>query len=404
MEDFLTIEDIDVTGKTVLLRGDFNVPLDKQSGQITEQRRLEAALPTIEYLLLKNAKVIACSHMGRPKGEKVPALSLKIVADKFSQLVDNPVKFVDDCIGGKADKAKSELNPGEMLILENLRFYPQEKANDVNFSQQLAGGIDIYVNDAFGTAHRAHASTVGVANIFKEKGLSLAGFLMIKEIKYLSAAIKHYTRPVIAILGGSKIKGKIELIENFSSFVDSLLIGGGMVYTFLKAQGYNIGKSILDEDSIPVARNILSHIGREAKVNFIISADSITAEQIKEHADCQVYQNDEIPDQAIGVDIGPLTVKIFKQAIENAKTIIWNGPMGIFEIDCFAEGTRQVAQAVARATDQGALSILGGGDTEAAVAKFDMEDEFSHISTGGGASLEYMSGRSLPALQALNSR
>lgn len=402
--EFMTIEDIDITGKKVLLRGDFNVPLDKNTNQITDDKRLIAAIPTIKYLIKNNAKVIACSHLGRPKGIFNKNLSLKVVADRFSEILENKVFFVDDCIGEKVKDRVEKLKDGEMLILENLRFYQEEKKDDDLFSKKLASLADIYVNDAFGTAHRKHSSTYGVAKYFRDRKLAVAGFLMKKEILYLSKAMKHYTRPVVAILGGAKIFGKIELIENFSKFVDTILIGGAMAYTFLKSKGFNIGKSLLDNNSIEVARKIILEIGKEVKVNFILPCDHIITDEINKGSKTEVCKDIEIPDNKIGVDIGPLTIKIFSKAIEDAKTILWNGPMGIFEISKFSNGTKEIAEAVAVSTNNGALSVLGGGDTSAAVSLFGLEDKYSHISTGGGASLEYMSGNLLPAIDILNKK
>lgn len=402
--DFLTVEDIEVKEKKVLLRGDFNVPIDKNSGKISDDRRLKAALPTIKYLLDRNAKLIVCSHMGRPKGKYVPELSLKLVAERFRQLLDFEVQFIDDCIGEDVQRKVDNLKNGQMLVLENLRFNPGEKENNSDFAEKLSEFADIYVNDAFGTAHRAHASTVGVAEIFRDRGCAVAGFLLSREIEYLTRAVKNYQKPVVAIIGGAKIKGKIELIDNFSNFVDNLLIGGGMVYTFLKAQGYEIGRSLLDSESISTAKETLNKIAHQAKTNFILPQDSVMAYEIKSGVETEIHENNSIPENMIGVDIGPLSCEIFTKVIELSKTIIWNGPMGIFEIPEFSTGTRKVAEIIAKTTSKGALSVLGGGDTAAAVTLFNMEHSFSHISTGGGASLEFMAGKKLPAVESLNRR
>ncbi|MBN1150316.1 phosphoglycerate kinase [candidate division WOR-3 bacterium] len=402
--DFLTLDDVDFHGKKVLLRGDFNVPLDKDTGEISDDTRLVESLETIKKLLSNNCAVIACSHLGRPKGGADPKFSLKPVAERFSRLLGEEVRFVTESVGHIAEKSAGETVPGQMLLLENLRFHPEEESNDPVFSKSLSSLAQIYVNDAFGTAHRAHASTYGAALVFRERSYALAGCLMKREVEYLTKAMKYYERPVVSIIGGSKITGKIELIENFARFADTILIGGGMVYTFLKAQGFEIGRSILDVKAMDMAKKIIREIGSEAKVNFILPKDSAVVEEISEGAEIEYCDNAEIPQNKIGVDIGPLSMRIFSKAIEDAKTIIWNGPMGIFEIESFSTGTKEVAAAVANATEKGSLSVIGGGDTASAVKKFGMENKFSHISTGGGASLEFMAGLPMPSLEALSKR
>lgn len=402
--DFLTLDDVDFSGKKVLLRGDFNVPLDKKTGEISDDTRITESLETVKKLLGSQCAVIACSHLGRPKGKIVPEFSLKPVAARFSELLGEQVGFVPECVGKIASEESAKLSPGKMIVLENLRFHEEEEKNNPMFSEKLADLADVYVNDAFGTAHRAHSSTQGAAVLFRKKSCAVAGCLMKREVEYLTRAMKYYERPVVSIIGGAKITGKIELIESFANFADTILIGGGMVYTFLKSKGCGIGKSILDEKAVETAKEIVKKIGKEAQVNFILPVDSVIVDEIKEGVSTEICDNNEIPDDKIGVDIGPLTGKIFSRAIENAKTIIWNGPMGIFEIGEFSAGTKEIAVAVAKATQNGALSVIGGGDTASAVKSFGMESKYSHISTGGGASLEFMAGLPMPPLEALTRR
>ncbi|MBN2364259.1 phosphoglycerate kinase [candidate division WOR-3 bacterium] len=402
--EFLTLDDVDFSGKKVLLRGDFNVPLDKKTGAISDDTRIIESLETVKKLLGSRCAVIACSHLGRPKGKTVAEFSLKPVAARFSELLGEQVGFVSECVGKIVIEEVEKLSPGKMIVLENLRFHEEEEKNDPGFSEKLADLADVYVNDAFGTAHRAHSSTQGTAVLFREKSYAVAGCLMKREVEYLTRAMKYFERPVVAIIGGAKITGKIELIENFANFADTILIGGGMVYTFLKSKGRGIGKSILDENAIETAKEIVKKIGKEAQVNFVLPVDSVIVDEIKEGVSTEICDNNEIPDNKIGVDIGPLTGKIFSRAIESAKTIIWNGPMGIFEIGEFSAGTNEIAVAVAKATQNGALSVIGGGDTASAVKSFGMESKYSHISTGGGASLEFMAGLPMPALEALTRR
>lgn len=402
--DFLTLDDVDFSGKRVLLRGDFNVPLNGETGKITDDTRLTESLETIRRLTESGCAVVACSHLGRPKGKPSPKYSLEPVAKRFSELIGKNVGFIPQCVGIEVEDEVKKIAPGEMLILENLRFHAEEEADDRVFAEKLAGLADVYVNDAFGTAHRAHSSTHSAALLFREKSYAVAGCLMKREVSYLTRAMNYYERPVTAIIGGAKITGKIELIENFTKFADTIIVGGGMVYTFLKAQGFGIGNSILDENSIETAKKIVKKIGNEASVNFLLPIDSIVTDKIEKGALVEVCENERLPDGKIGVDIGPLTIKIFSQAIESSKTIIWNGPMGIFEIDDFAVGTKEIASAVAKATKNGALSVIGGGDTASAVKKFGLESQYSHVSTGGGASLEFMAGLPMPSLEALTRR
>ena len=395
----MSLRDVDLSNKRVLMRVDFNVPLDNQ-GHITNDTRIQKALPSIRYALEHGAKLILMSHLGRPKGKVVPSMSLKPVADHLSTLLDKPVQFLDDCVGEAVEKAVAALKPGNALLLENLRFHMEEEKNDPEFAKKLASLGDIYVNDAFGTAHRAHASTEGVTHFISP---CVAGFLMEKEIEYLAKAIESPVRPFVAIIGGAKISGKIDVIQNLLNRVDALLIGGGMAFTFYKAQGLEIGKSILEADKVGLAKEILSEIESKS-VDFILPVDVVAAEKIDPTAQTSVVAIDRIPSDMAGVDIGPETIAKFEEKIVSAKTVVWNGPMGIFEIDAFARGTNAVAEAMAKATERGAVTIVGGGDSVAAVSKAGLEDKITHISTGGGASLELLSGYKLPGLEALTDK
>lgn len=389
------ITDVDVRGKRVLMRADFNVPVNEQ-GEITDDKRITAALPTIKYLVDHKAKVILMSHFGRPKGKPVDSMRLDPVAKRLSELLGQPVVKVDDCIGEVVEQAVAKLNEGDVLLLENVRFYAEEEANDLEFAKKLAAVGDIYVNDAFGTAHRAHASTAGVAEYLP----AVSGFLMEKELKFLGGAVNDPKRPFVAILGGAKVQDKIAVIEALLNKVDTLIIGGGMAYTFLKAKGYEIGKSLLDADRIDFCKKIMADA--EAKgVQLLLPVDVVVAAEFAADAEHKVVAADQIPADWEGLDIGPETIKLFSDAIAKAETVIWNGPMGVFEFPAFAKGTNAVAQALA---DSSAITIIGGGDSAAAVEQAGLAEKMTHVSTGGGASLEFLEGKELPGVAALNDR
>jgi phosphoglycerate kinase len=394
----LTIDDLKLKDKRVLVRVDFNVPLNEKK-EVADDTRIVESLPTIKKILNDGGKAILMSHLGRPKG-KDPNLSLAPVAKRLEKLLGKPVKFVDDCIGEKVEKAVLELKSSECLLLENLRFYPQEEKNDPEFARSLAKLGEVYINDAFGTAHRAHASTEGVTKYIKE---CAAGSLMQKELKYLGMALTQPKRPFIAILGGAKISGKIEVIKNLLDKVDTLLIGGGMAFTFYKAMGKEIGSSILEGDKVELAKEILAE-AKKRKVDLELPDDFIIAPEAKEDTSTKVVNKDNIPVGWKGLDIGPETLKLFKEKIENAKTVIWNGPMGVFEVDKFSRGTTGIADQLARITKKGATTIVGGGDSVAALAKVNLEKKMTHVSTGGGASLEFLEGKTLPGVAALTDK
>ncbi|ADL08583.1 phosphoglycerate kinase [Thermosediminibacter oceani] len=390
-----TVEDFDVKGRRVLVRVDFNVPMDDR-GTITDDTRIRAALPTIEYLVNREAKVILASHLGRPKGKFNPKYSLAPVARRLSELLGREVIMAEDCIGGKVEKAVASMKPGDVMLLENVRFYAEEEANDRGFAEKLAKLADIYINDAFGTAHRAHASTAGVAE-FLPAG---AGFLMKKEIETMGRALENPDRPFVAILGGAKVSDKIGVIKNLLGKVDHLLIGGGMAFTFLKSMGYNIGMSLLEEDKVELAASLLEE-ARKKGVEVLLPVDVVVAPEIKEGVGYRTVPVSEIPDDMIGVDIGEATRERFAEVIKKAGTVVWNGPMGVFEIRAFAEGTLAVARAMA---ESGAVTIVGGGDSAAAVEQLGFADSMTHISTGGGASLEFLEGKELPGVAVLNDK
>ena len=394
----LTIDDLKLKDRRILVRVDFNVPLNEKK-EVADDTRIVESLPTIKKILAEGGKAILMSHLGRPKG-KDPNLSLAPVAKRLEKLLGKPVKFVDDCIGEKVEKAVSELKSGECLLLENLRFYPQEEKNDPEFAKSLAKLGDAYVNDAFGTAHRAHASTEGVTKYFKE---CAAGYLMQKELKYLSMALSQPKRPFVAILGGSKISGKIDVIKNLMDKVDTLLIGGGMAFTFYKALGKEIGSSLVETDKVELAKEILQEAGRK-KVDLELPLDFVIAPEAKEDAVTKVVDKDNIPAGWKGLDIGPKTEELFKQKIEKANTVVWNGPMGVFEVDKFAKGTMAVAKELAEVTRRNAVTIVGGGDSVAALAKANLQKKMTHVSTGGGASLEFLEGKTLPGIAALTDK
>ena len=389
-----TIEDIEVKGKRVLVRCDFNVPL--KEGVITNDKRIVASLPTIKYLLDNGAKVILCSHLGRPKGEVVPEFSLKPVAARLSELLGLEVKMSCDVVGECANKLAAELKEGEVLLLENVRYEKGETKNDPELSKKFADLADIFVNDAFGSAHRAHSSTTGVADYIPAVG----GYLINKEIEFIGGALEAPKRPLVAILGGAKVADKIGVITNLIDKVDTLIIGGGMAYTFMKCLGYNIGTSLLDEENVETAKEMMAKA--EAKgVKFLIPVDNRVGKEYDENTEHMLVDSDNIPDGWMGLDIGPKTEKLFADALVDAGTVIWNGPMGVSEWENFASGTIAVATAVA---NSGAISVIGGGDSVAAVTKLGFADKMSHISTGGGASLEFLEGKELPGIAALNDK
>jgi len=393
-----TIDDLNLKDKKVLMRVDFNVPLDKNQN-ITDDTRIKAALPSIKKVIEEGGKLILMSHLGRPKGERKPEFSLKPVAKRLSELLGKEVKFVNDCIGSEVEKAVSELSAGDVLLLENLRFYKEETKNDPEFAKKLASLADVYINDAFGTAHRAHASTEGVAHYLSEKAV---GYLIQKELKYLGQAIENPARPFIAILGGAKVSGKIDVINNLLDKVDALIIGGGMIFTFYKAMGYNVGKSLLEEDKINVAKEILNK-AKEKNITIHFPVDIVVADEFKNDANIKIVPFDKIPDGWMGLDIGPESIKKFEEVINSSKTVVWNGPMGVFEMENFAKGTIEIAKALAKATEEkGVVSVIGGGDSVSAVKKAGVADKMTHISTGGGASLEFLEGKKLPGIEAID--
>ncbi len=394
----LTIDDLDVDGKRVLMRVDFNVPLDDDQN-ITDDFRIQAALPSIEKLLSKGARLILMSHLGRPKGQQKPELSLKPVAIYLQKHIKH-VAFAPDCIGDVARDIADHLQKGAVLLLENLRFHAGEKANDPQFARQLAELGDIYVNDAFGTSHREHASMAGVAEHFEQRA---AGYLLEKELHYLGDYLKKPKQPYTAIFGGAKITGKIELIERFLDKVENLLIGGGMSYTFLKAKGYDVGKSLLEKDKVELAQKVLEK-AEQANCNVLLPTDVVVVDEIKDHATPEVISVEEIPADKMGVDIGPETVTHFAQVLEQSKTVLWNGPMGVFEITQFAVGTDSIAKQLSEITAQGAVTVVGGGDTASAVRSFGLADQLTHVSTGGGASLELLSGNELKPVNLITKK
>jgi phosphoglycerate kinase len=390
-----TLKDVDVKGKRVFCRVDFNVPM--QEGKITDDTRIRAALPTIQYLIDNQAKVILASHLGRPKGKAVEEMRLTPVAGRLSELLSKEVKKADEAYGDTVKGLIGTMNDGDVLLLENVRFYPGEEKNDPELAKAFAELADLYVNDAFGAAHRAHASTEGIAHHLP----AVSGFLMEKELEVLGKALSNPDRPFTAIIGGAKVKDKIGVIENLLDLVDNLIIGGGLAYTFVKAQGHEIGKSLLEEDKIDLAKSFMEK-AKEKGVNFCMPVDAIVADEFSADANTKTVSIEEIPADWQALDIGPKTQEIYRDVIQKSKLVIWNGPMGVFEIDKFAGGTKAVAEALA--ASEGTYSVIGGGDSAAAVEKFHLANKMSHISTGGGASLEFMEGKALPGVVALNDK
>lgn len=391
-----TIEDLTLYNKRVIIRADFNVPLD-DSHQITDDTRIRSTLPTINRAVDEGAKVILCSHLGRPKGKPDPRHSLAPVVKRLQRLLGKDVLFAPDCIGPEVERMVAKMKPGDVLLLENLRFHPGEEKNDEAFSKALASLGDVFINDAFGAAHRAHASTVGITKFIKESG---AGYLLKKEIEYLEGAVANPMRPFVAILGGAKVSGKIGVIENLGKRVDKVIIGGGMAFTFIKAMGYEIGNSLVENDMLDFARGVQEHAFSRG-VKFYLPVDCVVAASLEPGAETKLVPVQEIPKGWVGLDIGPASVKLFSEAVQNAKTILWNGPMGMFETDAFARGTLSMAHAVANAY---ALTIVGGGDTALAVHRAGESESMSFISTGGGAALQLLEGKELPGLTALPER
>jgi phosphoglycerate kinase len=383
-----TIKDVEVKSKRVLVRVDFNVPLAE--GKVTDDTRIRAALPTIHYLLEHGAKVILMSHLGRPKGKVVDVLRLDPVAERLAELLGRPVRKLDDCVGPEVEAAVAEMQPSDVILLENVRFHPGDESNDPDFAKRLASLADIFVNDAFGAAHRAHASTVGVAEYLP----SVAGFLMEKELTFLGQALAAPEHSFVAILGGAKVSDKIGVIDNLLTRVDVLLIGGGMANTFLKAQGYEIGQSLVEDESLDVARETLERAGER----LVLPVDVVIADRFDAEADSKVVPVDQVPKDWRILDIGPETVGLFQQKLAGARTVVWNGPMGVFEFPRFAAGTKAIAHILA---ESGATTIIGGGDSVAAVEQAGLADKMTHISTGGGASLEFLEGKELPGVAAL---
>jgi len=391
-----SVEQLDLPGKRVFIRVDFNVPIDKKTGAVKDDSRIRAALPTIRYAIGKKAKVILASHLGRPEGKVVPELSLENAGERLSQLLGQDVIFADDCVGDGVRKLVADLRGGQVLLLENLRFHPGEEKNEDEFARQLASLAEAYVNDAFGAAHRAHASTVGMVKHVPHRG---AGFLMLSELKTLSGLLKGARRPYLAILGGAKVSDKIKVIENLMTRVDALLIGGAMAYTFMSARGVG-GASRVEKDKLDLARRVLEK-AKQSRVELVLPVDHVVAREPKGGIETRIV-DDPIPEGWVGLDIGPKTVAQYEQRIAGAATVFWNGPMGMFETPEYAAGTRAVAQALATATARGATTVVGGGDSAAAIAEMGLADKVTHVSTGGGASLEFLEGRELPGVKVLD--
>jgi len=392
----LSIDKVDLKNKRVLVRVDFNVPLDEKLN-VTNDIRIVESLPTIKKIISSEGKAILMSHLGRPKGERKPEFSLKPAAERLSNLIGKEVKLAPDCIGAETEKLVNEMKPGEIILLENLRFHKQEEKNDPEFAKQIAALGDIYINDAFGSAHRANASTEGVTKFIKT---CVTGYLMQKELDYLGSALANPKRPYCAILGGAKISGKIDVINNLLDKVDTLIVGGGMAFTFFKAQGKEIGKSLLEAEKLDLAKELLEKV-KSSKMKFLLPVDVVVADEFKNDSPTTVVDVDKIPADKMGLDIGPKSIKLFSDELMKSKTIVWNGPMGVFEMSNFAKGTFAIAETLAKVTEVGAITVIGGGDSAAAIADAGLEKKVSHVSTGGGASLEFLEGKILPGVAAL---
>ena len=388
MQQFFTLNNLDVKGKSVLVRADFNVPLDKKTNDVADDKRIRETLPTIKYLIERDAKVILCSHLGRPDGKVVDSLRMDNVASRLGKLLKKKVKKLNDCIGDNVRNEVMQMNNGDVIVLENLRFHPEEEANDKNFSKQLAELADFYVNDAFGTCHRAHASTYGITKYLK----SAVGFLVEKELKVMGKALENPNKPFIALLGGAKISDKIKVIENLLTKVDNLLIGGAMIFTFFKAQDKRVGKSMMEEDFVKLAKKFLNN----PKISLPV--DVVVADGFDANANAKIVDVDNIPNNWMGLDIGPKTIENYKAILKNAKTVIWSGPLGVFEFEKFANGTKEIAKFLSTLKS---VTIVGGGDSAAAVEKFGYANKLTHVSTGGAASLEFFEGKKLSGIQAL---
>ena len=395
MMNKMTVADIDLKGKKVIARVDFNVPLDAE-GNITDDKRIRAALPTIRYILEQGASLILVSHLGRPKEGPDPKYSMKPAAKRLSELLGKEVILAADVIGEDAKAKAAALKPGEILMLENVRFHKEETKNDPAFAKELASMADIFVNDAFGTAHRAHASTAGLADYLP----AVSGFLIKKEIEIMGKALENPDRPFVAILGGAKVSDKIGVIESLLEKVDTLIIGGSMAYTFFKAKGYSVGNSKYEEDKVELAANLLDKAEKKG-VKLLLPIDNVVGKEFDPNTETQIVESDKIPDGWMGLDIGPKSVELFSEAIKSAKTVVWNGPVGVFEMEKFAVGTRKIAEALAASS---AVTIVGGGDSAAAVEQMGFADKITHISTGGGASLEFLEGKELPGIAVLNEK
>jgi phosphoglycerate kinase len=395
----LSIDDVELKGKRVLVRVDFNVPLDENLN-ITDDTRITSSLPTIKKIMTAGGKAILMSHLGRPKGGPNPKYSLKPAAVRLGELLGKEVKLAPDCVGADTKSILDSMKDGDVLILENVRFHAEEEKNDPEFARKLAELGDVYINDAFGSAHRAHASTEGITKFIKT---AAAGYLMQKELEYLGGAIFNPTRPYCAILGGAKISGKIDVISNLLDKVDTLIIGGGMAFTFFKAQGKEIGKSLLEEEKVDMAKEVLEK-AKQSGIKFLLPIDVVVAGEFKNDSPSSVVSVDNISSDKMGLDIGPETINLFKEEIAMSRTIVWNGPMGVFEMDNFAKGTFAIATSLADVTAKGSVTVIGGGDSAAAIAKAGVADKVSHVSTGGGASLEFLEGKTLPGVAALSDK
>jgi phosphoglycerate kinase len=392
----LSIDKVDLKNKRVLVRVDFNVPLDEKL-KVTNDIRIVESLPTIKKIISSGGKSVLMSHLGRPKGERKPEFSLKPAAERLGKLIGKEVKLAPDCIGAETEKMIDEMKAGDVVLLENLRFHKQEEKNDPEFAKQLSSLGDVYINDAFGSAHRAHASTEGVTKFIKT---CAAGYLMQKELDYLGSALANPKRPYCAVLGGAKISGKIDVINNLIDKVDTLIVGGGMAFTFFKAQGKEIGKSLLEEEKLDLAKELLEKV-KSSKLKFLLPVDVVVAGEFKNDSPAAIMDIDKIPADKMGLDIGPKSIKLFSDELMKSKTIVWNGPMGVFEMDNFAKGTFAIAETLAKVTESGTITVIGGGDSAAAIADAGLEKKVSHVSTGGGASLEFLEGKILPGVAAL---